>query len=680
VNRHRAHLEDPAGAPPRPAPRLAYAALVAALLLAGLFAVFPNPGRDIWWHLKTGEVILTQHRVPTTDLFTYTAAGRPWVTHEWLADVVFHGLDRLGGLDLLILFTALLAVAALALAAAAALVGDRTGERIAAVALGVLLAGPLLATRAFARPHMFTAVLLGLVLLLLRLEQTTGRRRYRLALVPVFLFWANLHAGFVLGILLVALSWLGDAWQRRRAAAGAPWRPRLVTGIAIVLVTLLNPNHVQALLYPLLLVSRSEIRDAIQELQSIFHPDYRGALWRLDLAVLGLVTAVLLVGSRRRLVWPVLLPGIAFAVLAVRNLRGVSEFAVLVPVLVGVHGAWLGRRRALALGVPAAVLLAVAVGVPAVFRWGVPMGPGPARRPGFGVATEMSLESVTRFLRVIGPEGRLFNLLGFGGYLIHDLWPERQVFIDGRLDIYPPGFLAAYGRLLATGEGWDELCERWGIALAVVDDQPGPSGDYGLRRRLRNDPDWVCVFFTSNAIVYARRGPPLDDVIARYGSPFDPGAVTSPAVEQFVATAPPADVERAIGAVTAWLAVVPDDPFLPTVMGQLLEAAGRAADAVPWLRLAVRRQAETVELRLLLSRALIKADSLAAARTELDALRRDLPDRVEPLLLTAALQQQTGDLAGALASVRQAQALVPGHPAVRRSLAILEEAARKAAN
>lgn len=149
--------------------------------------MFPQPDADIWWHLKTGEIILTQHTIPRADLLTFTAEGRPWVTHDWLSEVIYQSLYRVAGFDGLIIFKALLAALALALGAWAALAGPNARERLAPAALGVLLAAPLLATRAFIRPHMFTAVLLGATLVLLRLDETAKRRTYRLALVPVFL-------------------------------------------------------------------------------------------------------------------------------------------------------------------------------------------------------------------------------------------------------------------------------------------------------------------------------------------------------------------------------------------------------------------------------------------------------------------------------------------------------------
>lgn len=684
-SRSRNPQHDPDGAAASSlAVRLGLAAVAAAVLLAGVLAAFPHAiNCDIWWHLKAGEVIVEQGRIPTTDPFTYTAEGRRWVTHEWLAEVVFHGVDRLGGLDALIVMKAVLAMAALALAAAAGLTGPGWRDRLGPVALGVLLAAPLLTARAFARPHMMTAVLLAAVLLLLCRERDRGGRRTWLLLLPVFWVWANVHAGFVLGILLVALFWLGSWWEQRRAVPGVPWR-RVGMLAALVAVTLLNPNHIHALLYPLHLVARPDISDGIQELRNVFHPYYRGALFQQALLLVALVTAVLLGGNRDRRVWAVLLPGAVFALLAMRNIRGVSEFAVLVPVLIGLHGGWLGRGRRTAVAVPALVLVVAVLAVPAVGRWGVPMGPDHQRRPGLGVSDEAPLAGVASFLEAIGPQGRAFNLLGHGGYLIHRLWPERTVFIDGRLDIYPPGFIGEYGDLLRTGEGWDELVERWGIDLAVVDRRQGPGGDYGLRRRLRHDDEWVCVFFTSDAVVYARRDAGLAAVIERFGSPYDPTApAATDTIAAFVAGAAPADVARAVAAMAAWVPLQPDDALLSPILGQMLAASGRDSEASRWFRRAIIQDREatdgkrTVDLQLLLARSLIKADSTRAARTELDALIRAAPTRVEPLLLLAALHQQSGDLEAARATIERARALQPRHPSVLRTLEILEQLERR---
>jgi hypothetical protein len=51
-------------------------------------AIQPVPDPDFWWHLPTGNWILSHHAVPRHDLFTLTVWDHRWITHEWLSEVI----------------------------------------------------------------------------------------------------------------------------------------------------------------------------------------------------------------------------------------------------------------------------------------------------------------------------------------------------------------------------------------------------------------------------------------------------------------------------------------------------------------------------------------------------------------------------------------------------------------
>src|SRR5216684_3008203 len=53
---------------------------------------------DTGWHIRTGEWILSNGRVPTKDVFSFTKAGAPWYAWEWLWDVCFAWVYHHGGL------------------------------------------------------------------------------------------------------------------------------------------------------------------------------------------------------------------------------------------------------------------------------------------------------------------------------------------------------------------------------------------------------------------------------------------------------------------------------------------------------------------------------------------------------------------------------------------------------
>src|SRR5438067_13810645 len=90
--------------------------MVPVVLLGALFVFcFTRPtDPDWWWHLRTGRLIWEQRAIPAADPYSYTNAGRPWVVHEWLFEVLtylgyralgYNGLSLVLGLVLLATFT-----------------------------------------------------------------------------------------------------------------------------------------------------------------------------------------------------------------------------------------------------------------------------------------------------------------------------------------------------------------------------------------------------------------------------------------------------------------------------------------------------------------------------------------------------------------------------------------------
>ena len=67
-----------------------------------LLALTPVRSWDIWWHIRTGELILANGQLPVTDWYTFTCLDRPWIDLHWgfqiLVTLLFHG----GGLNALV--------------------------------------------------------------------------------------------------------------------------------------------------------------------------------------------------------------------------------------------------------------------------------------------------------------------------------------------------------------------------------------------------------------------------------------------------------------------------------------------------------------------------------------------------------------------------------------------------
>ena len=86
-------------------PRLwAAAALVCIFAAVSFTWVYPA---DFRWQLRLGEEVLAGRSIPTTDAYSFTAQGQPFLYQNWLSGVLFALAYRAGGIPLIVLLNAL---------------------------------------------------------------------------------------------------------------------------------------------------------------------------------------------------------------------------------------------------------------------------------------------------------------------------------------------------------------------------------------------------------------------------------------------------------------------------------------------------------------------------------------------------------------------------------------------
>jgi hypothetical protein len=172
-------------------------AMLAVLLLAKLRHSLAADG---WMALLSGREIV-QHGLPSHDAITVWAHGRRWVDQQWLAQLFLYGLERVGGLRLVLFAHAVLATAGLT---AAALLARRRGASARSVTwlmLPVLVA--YFPGASVARPQSLTYLLFVALLALLIADEDDPSRRVFLTL-PILVLWANLHGSVVLAVAVVS--------------------------------------------------------------------------------------------------------------------------------------------------------------------------------------------------------------------------------------------------------------------------------------------------------------------------------------------------------------------------------------------------------------------------------------------------------------------------------------------
>jgi Tfp pilus assembly protein PilF len=498
--------------------------LLAAAAAIAAMAVFKVTCFDVWWHLKTGEYILTHRTVPVTDIFSYTVQGHTWITHEWLFEVILFLVYRLGALNGIIFLNA--AIVLLGFVFTALLLRRLRVELWVGAPL-VLLAAFLVTFRAFCRPHIVTECLLALYLLVLLgykySPQIRASRKWLWLLLAVQFVWANSHSGSVLGIGLFALFIAAEAAQGRLGRKGvlnADWvlagsDLRFLTwlGLALLGVSFINPNLHRSLLYSVTIMREPILAGGIRELQTPFQAAFRHADLLVSFVVLLGLGAASFVLNRRRIQLFHLAVFLASGLAGCLALRNLPIFGLLSVPVVALNCQQLlkpGRRTWLN---AAAALLALGVLV-MVFTRGVQVG-AERRKPSLGYDARVFPVEAADFVEQAGIKEHVFSTMEYGGYFIWRWYPERRVFIDGRVDPYGAEFFRLYGRMLASSAAFDSVVAAYDINCCVLPAPPSntPATARYLGRTLAERPGWALVYWDDLALVYVRDIPEHAELI-----------------------------------------------------------------------------------------------------------------------------------------------------------------------
>jgi hypothetical protein len=438
-------------------------------------ALTPMREHDFFFHLKLGELILEQRSIPFRNLFSFTHPRAPDLDLSWAFQVLAALTWQAGGWPAVVVGKALLFAAACALALA---VCRRAGAGPLASAAAVVLAVCAADQRLVERPHLVTFVGLGVVALLLE------QRRWHF-IPPLILVWANFHAGVFLGIVLIAGWGVGGFLDGERP----PRRWAVVLALSIA-ACFFSPAGT---LLPTYLVWHTGL-GATRIIEEFRVAELYSDPWFFTLLALALASAVAVKKWRR------ILPVVVVAVLAWRSVRFVAEWALLAAPLCALGLTAIGR--ALSLRAPAWSALAILVVLP-------------IERRDFdvGLHREVVPFSAIEFVTREGLRHRLYANLDVGCYLLWEGWPKYSVFQDARLPAYPDDFHRALDRV----EGFDALLDRYGVDAALITDP-----DVDMRAGSFDPEEWALIWKSADALVFTRRLPGREKLIAQYEIPLRP--------------------------------------------------------------------------------------------------------------------------------------------------------------
>ncbi len=474
---------------------------IGGVLIAILaISIGPVQDPDFWWHIRIGRWMADSGRLPSTDIFTYTAPNHVWTDHEYLTEIgmwlVYNAFGTVG-----------IAVAFGLITWAGFLVLFRHVRRepflIAGLGLGLgALAGyPIWGPRA----QMITFALTCLELYWLH-AYLSGRSRKLTFLPLVMALWANLHGGWVIGFawlgVAIVAELIGWAWEPSNPAHKAHVRfLAIVTGACAVAV-LATPHGFNLYLYPFQTVaSQAQERLIVEWFSPDFHQSYLHAFeLMIFLAIAGFAL-------RRPSLYEFLLVAVALA-LALQSVRNVALFvAAATPVMINSYSEWwreLSKQKGWKRDIPprpvfavvtafALVVFAAAAGLRVVSL----IGPDHQRQ-----SDSSSYPIAAADWLAAHPEvgTRMYNQYGWGGYLANRFYPEpnRRVFIFGEAALMGDDLLNKYEDVQTLRSNWRQVLDDYKVDYIVYN-----RGE-ALANVLATDSQWKLVYQDDVAVIYVR--------------------------------------------------------------------------------------------------------------------------------------------------------------------------------
>jgi hypothetical protein len=480
-------------------------ALTLFLLLCIGYYFLPLWDSDFWWHIAAGREIFASGKIPSHDPFgVYPAAdvirNDTVLKGQWLGQVVLYALFKLGGVDAVVAFRALVLVSCVAL------VYLRCRWRSAqGLVLWAVLTLVALVAHEFSgeRPQLLSFLFAALFFVVLERAEQHDDVRWLILLPLITLLWANSHGGVLLGVALMAI------WGALKFFdSQAPLRERqwwLLAIVGVFIASLLTPNGILTYRY-LFALEGSVLQARTSEYISALQIYTLGHVWpQVWIYIYYLLAMVAMYGLWHARQWRPLVLTVFLVAISIASFRYFIFFMIVAGPFVAtgvtrVMSSRLGLTASLGrLGQIASILVLLIVISLGTLRGS--LFQGGLYTPAYPVAIASFVEG---FAQQQGLRGRVFNNLEWGGYLLWRLPRELTLYIDGRMldeARFPP-----YTHILwATPQGV-QWFERAHFQLVILPHH----GRFDPRRYrlidyLRTRPDWLQVYQDAKGVVFVRR-------------------------------------------------------------------------------------------------------------------------------------------------------------------------------
>lgn len=477
---------------------------------------------DLWDHVNYGRFIIDSRTIPTTEPLLPSAEGARFVATAWLSQVlmaVFADTSWLGMAGLQFLYAGLVAVALWAVVWTVFL---RRQMFLPAAAAGMAFLAVNWEQLKIIRPQLVGVTCFSLLLIALWSSRRISKTSIFL-MALMFVFWANCHGSFAIGLTMIALDLIGRVIDTSSQYGGVTFFHRsrvlkergLLFGVCVVAVTV-NPFGPE-IFWEVLRVGRHPNIESMYE----WAPLSLGMRQGRATAVVSILWAICYAATPARRRCRELLPIVVFGVLAIWSSRMLNWFAPVVAASLGLHLAAIISRTAkqdpegfhhrattlrshrwtiVNLLILAVMFFQTNLGASFVGRRII--------RPSEALA-RITPVRITSFLANSDlPTGGALIPAEWAGFVMYQLGDRVQSYINLHVHVIPAPVWQEYLSLLSGPDDLSARLNRLGINLVVVDHRRHPR----LRSRLAESAEFKEIYDDAQGTVFRRCGDSGDEL------------------------------------------------------------------------------------------------------------------------------------------------------------------------
>jgi hypothetical protein len=514
-----------------------YLSFVALLILLSITLISGED--DFFWHLASGKYIVENMKVPSTDVFSHVTYGQQWIPFEWGWDVMTFLIFNSLGYPGIYIFKIIL-ILLIFLVYSRILDRLKLGDSLKITFLLILCWGMLF--RFSIRPHLISYLFYVLILYIIISYKYFDRQNYkRLYYLPIiFLIWANLHIGVIIGAFIFTLFVISEVViyllpgrfsGQGIAALNKKEMSRLfIMYVVCLAVMLINPNGILTYLYAYSLTSSKliyELGEYKSPFDSIFNSSLAMTTYKI---MLGCGIFALIYSLKKKDLFAFLL----FAFFAIYSLRG-ARFAIdyniiaSFPIFMGIlYLIRQSKRKGFKDFVTAhygfklilmVVMLFMIVNIPNDFlfngifryyrRWGVGIDREFFSQPMFDFAKSIKLNEIGE---------RPFNNYTCGGLFLWN-FPGSKNFIDSRYvndQVY-----SEYGIINSMKAGFVDRINKYGIDYVIYEvaemrDNPRSLGTSVVAYLSQKSDEWKLIYWDDISFIFVKNIPKFEQIISKY--------------------------------------------------------------------------------------------------------------------------------------------------------------------